>query len=147
MWSNWSNRFAKRSEIVQDSVWLILTVQHWIVCSKIITGHFTRQKTNRALDGWAGYLPTVYCRKQNLQMSSIVFFQQQSSSIVCTACELLCTSDKDDFISIYIQNSIIKGETPLPGATLHNFPHILAWLSIVMHYLFWPQANCLENVG
>lgn len=107
---------------------------HWIGFSHQNNWIFYMTKNKKDAEV-AGYLSTIQCRKQNWQMSSIIF-QQQSSSIVCTACEQLCTSGKDNFISIYVQNSIIKGETPLPGATLHNFPHLLAWLPIVMHYLF-----------
>lgn len=30
----------------------------------------------------------------------------------------------------------LRAEDRSPGASLHNFPHLLAWLSSVMHYMF-----------
>lgn len=79
--SNRLHRIARRSDVFPDSVWFRLfgqfthNLESFAAVSEIIMGYFFRKKTKRMLDEVdindtvLGDLPTVHCRKQNLQKS------------------------------------------------------------------------------
>lgn len=92
LWSNRSNSFTKRSEIVCDSVWFIWTVHsHTELFSavshiEIVSGCFIKQ--NKKSIGWDGYLPIqTHFWTQNLAVTSI--FCQRWIFIAHAACKRL----------------------------------------------------------
>ncbi len=57
MWVIMSLFWSNRSKMVHDSVWFIWTV-HSLIESFEVVSHIMAY---RILDGWLGYLPTIWC--------------------------------------------------------------------------------------